>query len=50
MESLEERMKRWEVATNSNPYQGLKHIDNTLTETISGVATNSNPYQGLKQS
>ena len=38
------------VATNTNPYQGLKpksrHIEGDAVDF--SVATNTNPYQGLK--
>ena len=38
-----------QVATNSNPYQGLKHSFSFSAWVSAGlVATNSNPYQGLK--
>ena len=45
--------KQIEVATNTNPYQGLKQIP--PLRRINGrlyvqVATNTNPYQGLKRS
>ena len=36
------------VATNINPYQGLKHSTSSKFGRFYLVATNINPYQGLK--
>ena len=41
-------LSRFRVATNSNPYQGLKPEAVGANPGDYNVATNSNPYQGLK--